>query len=415
MSAICLLLLLLFADQPKSNPSPSPSASPPAPPTVTVSLQRSVIREQDSLPATIWISNQSSQPLTGVQVDITKPGFLELSTPQCDGKFVETTVTFGDVPANSSVNCKLHLITTKDREIVVGDYNLLFTVRYQWQDNTGVHKSVVTAEKPLKVTLLGTDTVAGIPLALAGFIVPGLFFWIAVRLLKVPWGVDLPLGDKTIYSVIISALFMIVGAWYNYFNVNNGISLNKLFYLAGSGFALGLLVAAAYHDWHWWSRKRMAANQISFDDTEEATLGKILRLNPHYNAGSLRRLFARIFPAGRYTKPETRVKLKNGKEYVGALGIRNGDLVALVSWRKVEVQGTSNQTKARAKQLEDDGDLLALFRFATENNLAMSVVDRIRDLGDNSAHNGPLIFTNSEVAYVRSTPNRRPIEPLSVG
>jgi len=200
MSALCLLVLLLFAG-PKTgqpSPSPSPAASPPAPPTVAVSLERSVIREEDNVPVSIWFTNPGSLALNEVRVNITSPAFLTLSTSQCAGTLDKSTVKFGSIPANSSTNCTLNLVTTKNREIVVGDYNLLFTVQYQWTDNNGVHGSVVTAEKPLKVNLLGTDSVAGVPLALAGFIIPGLFFWIAIRLFEVPWGVDLPLGDKTI-------------------------------------------------------------------------------------------------------------------------------------------------------------------------------------------------------------------------
>ena len=417
MSALCLLVLLLFADPrtSKPSPSPSPSASPPAPPTVSVSLQRSVIREEGSVPVSIWLSNPGSQPISEVQVDITTPVSVSLSTADCEGTLAESTVTFGDVPGNSSVNCKLNLVTTKENEIVVGEYNLLFTVRYQWKDNGGAHKSVVTVEKPVKVSLLGTDTVAGIPLALAGFIVPGLFFWIAVRLLRVPWGVDLPLGDKTIYSIIISSLFMAVGAWSNYFDVDNGISLKKLFALAGTGFILGVLVAAGYHDWQWLKQRRMAANRISFDDDRTVILGKILRRNSHYNPGRLRRWLARLLPRARYTRPATVVKLKeDNKEYVGSLGIRDGDLVALIGCFGISTTGVDQETVRAARSLEQEGKLLELFALASDNNLTIEVYDQIRERGDNSAHDGAKLFGAAEVAYVRTEQNKKAVEPLSV-
>jgi hypothetical protein len=414
MSALCLFVLLLFADPKtsKPSPSPSPSVSPPAAPTVSVSLERSMIREVDTVPVTIWLSNQASQVINDVRVEIARPDFLDLSSPQCDGQLVGSTVTFGDVPANSSVNCKLYLVTTRYREIIVGEYNLLFTFQYQWRDNNGVHKSVVTAEKPVKVNLLGTDSVAGIPLALAGFIIPGLFFWIAIRLLKVPWGVDFALGDKTIYSIIISSLFMLVGTWYDYVNLRNGISLIKLGKLAGAGFIVGVLLGGAYHIWHSWRQKRTAAYRISFGDEPTTTLGKILTLDSRYNPSMLRRVLARIFPAARLTKPRTIVKLRDDKEYVGSLGIRDGDLVALVGSFKILTAGVDQETIRTASRLEQEGNFRELLGLATQNQLTIEVNDQVRERSDNSAHDGAKIFVNSEVAYVRTEPNKKAFEPL---
>lgn len=413
MSPLFLLVLLLFAGTGQPSPSPSPAASPPAPPAVTVSLERSVIREEDNVPVNIWLTNPGSQALNEVQVDITSPSFLSLSTSQCAGTLNKNIVKFGNVPANSSTSCTLNLVTTKDKEIVVGDYNLLFTVQYQWKDNNGSHGSVVTTEKPLKVNLLGTDSVAGIPLALAGFIVPGLFFWIALRLFRVPWGVDLPLGDKTIYSIIISSLFMVVGAWYDYFNVNNGISLNKLLKLAAVGFAAGFVVAIAYHVWNRWRLKKLAGKRISFDDSEAAILGKALQLNPNYNPGKLRRLLALIFPRAAYTKPVTLVRLRDNTEYVGSFAVRDPESVVLLGWFSVQTNGADKVLTKAAKQLAEDGKLLELHRFATENKLEIAVIDQIRQRGDNKAFGGAMVVGNDRV-FVRTELNKRAREPLIV-
>lgn len=417
MSPLCLLLLLLFADPGTGQPSPSPSpaASPPTPPTVTVSLERSVIREEDNVPVNIWLTNPGSQALNEVQVSITSPGFLTLSTSQCAGTLVKSAVKFGSVPANSSTSCTLNLVTTKDKEIVVGDYNLLFTFQYQWQDNNGVHGSVVTTEKPVKVNLLGTDSVAGIPLALAGFIIPGLFFWIAIRLFKVPWGVDLPLGDKTIYSIIISSLFMAVGAWYDYFNVNNGISLNKLLKLAGAGFAAGVVLAIAYHVWARRQRKKREANRISFNDSEAVIFGKALELNSNYNPGKLRRLLALIFPRAAYRKPVTLVRLSDKTEYVGSFAVTDEESVVLLGWFSINPAGANQATLTEAKRLEEQGKILELYRFASQNKLPIEVSDQIRQRSDDAAQGGALLVSKAQVVLARPEFNKRAREPLSVG
>lgn len=417
MSALCLLVLLLFAG-PKSgqpSPSPSPAASPPAPPTVAVSLERSVIREEDNVPVSIWLTNPGSQALNEVQVTITSPAFLTLSTSQCTGKLDKSTLKFGSVPPNSSTSCTLNLVTTKNQEIVVGDYNLLFTTQYEWTDSNGAHGSVVTAEKPLKVNLLGTDSVAGVPLALAGFIIPGLFFWIAIRLFKVPWGVDLPLGDKTIYSIIISSLFMAVGAWYDYFNVNNGISLNKLLKLAGAGFIVGVAVAIVYHLWNRRQQKKLADSRISFSDRDPVILGKALQLNSNYNPGKLRRLLALIFPRAAYRKPTTLVRLRDKTEYVGSFAVRDPESVVLLGWFGIKTDGAVEETITEAKRLEEQGRMFELYRFATQHGLTIEVIDRIVDRSDNpQPHGGAQLFGNDQVAFVRTELNNRAREPLSV-
>ena len=416
MSPLCLFVLLLFAGRPSGQPSPSPSpaASPPAPPTVTVSLERSVIREEDSVPVNIWLTNPGSQALNEVQVNITSPAFLALSASQCDGKLDKSAVKFGSVPANSSTSCTLNLVTTKEKEIVVGEYNLLFTFQYLWKDNNGVHGSVVTAEKPLKVNLLGTDSVAGIPLALAGFIVPGLFFWIAIRLFKVPWGVELPLGDKTIYSIIISSLFMAVGAWSDYFNVNNGISLNKLLKLAGAGFAAGVVVAIAYHVWNRRQQNKLADKRISFNESEAAILGKALQLNPNYNPTKLRRLLGLIFPRAPYSMPLTLVTLRDETEYVGSFAVRDPESVVLLGWFSVKTDGAKDETKTAATQLAKGGKLLELYQFASENELAIEVINRITKRSDQSSHCGAKLFSNEQVAFVRTELEKSVREPLIV-
>jgi hypothetical protein len=70
---------------------------------------------------------------------------------------------------------------------VVGDFNFLFTFEYEWPQQNSLQQSFVVVEKTLKVSLLGSDSVAGIPVGLAGFIVPGLIFWWIVARFNVPW------------------------------------------------------------------------------------------------------------------------------------------------------------------------------------------------------------------------------------
>jgi hypothetical protein len=83
-------------------------------------------------------------------------------------------LALASIAARSSLKHEVYFHTGATTD--VDEYNLLFRVPYQWQAQKQAAASFVRAEKVVKVNFPGNESVAGVPLALAGFIIPGLLY-----------------------------------------------------------------------------------------------------------------------------------------------------------------------------------------------------------------------------------------------
>jgi len=88
-------------------------------------------------------------------------------------------------------------------------------------------------------------------------------------------GPGIALGDKLIYSVLASAVIMVLLSSSSYFNLKSGLSVWKLFYLALIGAALGFVVG--FVDWliRKARKKRKDARTAQYGEDAIVTLGKI--------------------------------------------------------------------------------------------------------------------------------------------
>lgn len=275
-------------------------------PTLLVSFERQTIRESDSFLIDILVGNGDQKDLKDVVLQITSPDFLLWYEPQHEKNTLQlldqNKLVIGNVAGNVLVRKK---ILVKSKPIIrVGSFNVLFTVAFK-QDNTSDY---VSAEKPVQVNLFGSDTVAGVPLALAGFIVPGLFFWVVTSWARLPWSVDVALGDKMIYSVVVSVVVVLVGTQLQWLDldVENGIGVSKVFRLAMSGAALGIIVSVPvwiYRVYGYIRQRQQAELQINLNDSDETVFRKLL------------------LKYSEVTQQQFRVTLNNASndEYVGSL------------------------------------------------------------------------------------------------
>lgn len=214
--------------------------SNPTKPSASVSFERQTIRENDSIPVDIWFSNEWQGELKTVDLYIAGPNFM-IWLDQSSGGTVAQPIQLGPVAANSIVTRTLLVKTKADPNI--GNYSIAFTFKYEWEAIGGVHKSFVLIEKPLNSTLLGSESVAGVPLNLPGYVLPGLFFWLVLGHLKVPRSVSLGLGERMIYSFVVSLGIVWLAEWLKIIDSSRGISITKLAQLA----ALGPLKAYQAH------------------------------------------------------------------------------------------------------------------------------------------------------------------------
>jgi len=269
-----LFCVLIFSDTGASSNTTEQSK-----PDLLVHFDRQTIREDDSLLIEVLLSNSGDVDLTGTVLQINSPEFLLLHEVKSGNvenlPLPDNRLTIGTVTSHSLIR---KIIQIKSPSVIqVGSFSLLFTVEFT---NGNAH-GVVSVEKSLQASLFGSDTIAGVPIALAGFIVPGLFFWVIISWFRVRWSVDVALGDKMIYSVLVSVILLIVGAWFNIgaMDVRKGIGVIKLVHLASSGVALGIIVGTSTRIYLIIIQHQKAKRQIRLAENPECIFRKLLLKN----------------------------------------------------------------------------------------------------------------------------------------
>src|SRR2546429_2013387 len=353
--AILLLCFLLSPlqehAQPRGKgPALQPSATPVVTPTpaISVSFGRQSLREGDSVQVEIWLSNNSDQDLQNPALEIAAPKFMHWHRISCEQPEFGNDLLIGPIAAHKTLSFPLCVYT--DNEIEVGDFNILFTLTYEWDGNA--KKSFVSSEKAIKVNLFGSDSLAGVPLGLAGFIVPGLFFWIFAHFWRVPWNKEL--GSELIYSVLISVILIACGyllrqfltfKWLTYFDIRSGISVAKLSALAAAGIVFGNLFGVLYF---WWQQRKLAQIITAKDDLIVA-VEKVVKQNPGY-----------IYPT-------TTITDENSHQFVGSLSATSDNTTWLIGWFRIDIKPHTSDTKFIKKikhcyERRDDLGVLHLIR-----------------------------------------------------
>jgi hypothetical protein len=336
----------------------SPENSSKAPkPDLLVSLSQSSIRENDEVSAVIWISNGSDISLSSLRLQITSPETLKWCEDSCNSGATSGDIALGLLAAHSAISKKLCL--KSGSTVLPGNVNLLFTVVFDWKGKDNSGESFVSVEKPLTVALLGTDTLAGVPLGIAGLVAPGLLFWLIVNAIGASWGPGIALGDKMIYSVLTSAVIMVLLSPFRYFNMRTGLSIPKLACLAIIGAGLGAFVGGI--DWivRYVKRQNLDAQTVNTGDNQSAALGKLLRA---YEDKSI---------------AKTVVRLTNGEQYVGSLGQKNSNVVTLAGWFRLHMQDIPDERVGKLRRQLQEKKYLQLFTAAQRNGWKMEASNYI--------------------------------------
>lgn len=397
---MALLGLLVFGA--RAGRAAEPEAAAPKP-SVQISFSKQSIRENDQIEIHVWVANEGDQQLTSLSLHVAGPGFLKWYADDCAGAAFSSPRDLGALPANETR--RFDLCVRSDSTVVVGDFNILFAFEYTWQKSGKGGHTFVTTEKPLKATLLGSDTVAGVPLTLAGYVVPGLFFWLVLSVYwKPPWSVDLALGDKMIYSILVSVGVIVLAwlvsyavaslgvvrarHWNDYFDVSAGISVVKLLVLSGVGLLLGVVVGA----FDAWRRQRQIASvTIKAGDDDYVKIEKLLRLRPDYAA------LVKQQPG--YC-PLTTVQFKSGDEYQCSLYVKSGDTTWLFGWFAITLDPARPGVTQKLKEYEARGELLPMLRYARKQGLLLDERNLIQQvIGGNPTPTGgaTLPIQNDEV------------------
>lgn len=369
--------LFLFFQHPLRTVA-EPQAAPK--PLVQVSFERQSIREADSIKANIWMSNEGDQTLTDIKMHVAGPDFLTWYSDSCEGCDTKNGLDLEPLNPNQTINFTVRFKTGP--RIVVGEFNTLFTFTYTWHQQQKSGRSFVALEKPLKASLFGSDTVAGVPLALASYVVPGLFFWLILSIdyFKFPWAIkDVALGDRLIYSLVVSFLIIWVGNRFKFPDENSGISLKGLFIYALVGGGLGSLVGVVSRLQKHISEKRAQEAQRKIDEVKKLADAKLIDSSDTDDV--LLEKLLELYPNRR--KPKTIVSFPDdGREFIGSLGAKTDDFVALVGWFKIDSDMVPKTAQEEFATLYKENRLLDLLQLARKLAVPIEALDPIYEVAD---------------------------------
>jgi hypothetical protein len=358
-------------------------------PVPGVSFSQQTLGENDSVYVQTWLPNDTSNDFTEVSLEIFGPEFIEWHDKDCSGPRITNPLSLEAPVRYTFIEHRLCTKLNTDSEIKVGDFNILFVYHYQWKDGNTLKKSASSVEKPLKIVLLGDDTIVGIPMGLAGLVIPGLFFWFAVSLWKAPWGVGLALGENLFYSVIVSAIFVAIGAWLPHtswlpqMDVLNGISLGKLARLAATGMVVGTIMGAVDKGARLYCRKQRLARTIKPDDPPDVMLEKLLNTNPDKKL------------------PKTTVRLKkDNAEYTGSLGVQTDDITLVVGWFAIPLSGFPGKLSKQVKRYAEKNQLADILELARSKNITVELNSAVKKDGESTGKDS-MSWRNDEVAEFR--------------
>lgn len=387
------------------DPSSQPGSDPPKP-LLLVSFERQTIKENDAIEVRVWLTNEWNRGLTAVRLHIDAPATLKWNEATCANRQHDwdsvTNVNqfdFGAIGPNT-VSRKV-LCVQSGSSVDVGDFNILFTADYSWSNNGAERHSIVTSEKQLKASLFGSDTVAGVPITLAAFIVPGLFCWLVLGWLRFPWTIGgLGLGDKLIYSVIISLPLLWIVNWLTA-DQSVGISLGKLGVYAVTGVAAGFVVGIGPRLQMLFSEKTTAnkerlrkEREIKSDDSAEELLGKLLNLYPDYK------------------NPRAELRDPEGTIYGGSLAAETDEIVGIVGWFQIDKSKIPAEKQAAIPELQAATRSLDRFNIARKYGLPLETRNPLTIAGKDSPDS---FFTISRKdAEVKTLNGQGVEEPLVV-
>ena len=355
-------------------------------PALGVSFSQQTLAENDSVYVQTWLPNDTRNDFTEVSLEIFAPDFMEWHDKDCSGPPITNPFPLEAPVRYTFVEHRLCTKLKTNSDIKVGDFNILFVYHYQWKEGNTLKKSASSVEKSLKVVLLGDDNIVGIPLGLAGLVIPGLFFWFAVSLWKAPWGVGLALGENLFYSMIVSAIFVAIGAWLPHtswlpqMDVLNGISLGKLARLAATGMVVGIIMGGVDKGTRLYRRKQRLARTIKPDDPPDVMLEKLLNSNP-----------GKKFP-------KTTVRLKDDTEYIGSFGVQTDDITLVVGWFAVPLSRFPGKLSEQVKRYAKKNRLADILELARSKNITVELNSAVKKKNGEGTGKGSMSWRTDQVA-----------------
>lgn len=264
---------------------------------VVVAFQKDSIRLNEPLMGSIWVSNQSDVPVEKATLFFEKPEFILLHIDSCENPVQAGPVDLGALPPRSVTSQPVNFCLTLDRQSALsGKFNILVGVLYSWEQGA----DLLNVEKTLSVDLIGTDTILGIPLGFAGFVLPGLMLLVALRWFGVPVTRNLEPIDRLIYGILLSLILLGpfswlatqpgMPTWLTWLDFQQQVSIERLAIFILVGLTIGLMIGSVYKGFELQKERQArlhASLQIKTGDKAHTLIRKALLLNPKYDKNRL--------------------------------------------------------------------------------------------------------------------------------
>lgn len=347
-----------------------PALAAEAPPTdpeigATVNLLSESLRAGGAIPVEVWLVNSSPVAASAVELRLHSPPALTLAEGGCDRPHAGA-VDLGPLGAHQVLTRSLRLCAA-DR-VVEDDFTLLFVFRYRWAAAEGERESFTAVEKTVRVGLLGTDSPGGFSLRLVALVLPGLLFWMLLRLFRVPVVSGFSSAESAALAVLTSALLVAVLERLTPTGAGPGISLGELGWLCLVGAVPALVAGLGWTVWQEVRRRRALAQIIRSTDPPATVLAKLL-------AGA--------------RPPDRNASLRTEHdEFLGSMVAASGDgrSYVLVGWFELRpdpaAMGAASRARAgalaEARAAQERGDLAALLAAGRRGGMSPALFNAIR-------------------------------------
>ncbi|MBW7968331.1 hypothetical protein [Bradyrhizobium sp. BR 10289] len=258
-------------------------ADAPSKPALTVILERNEILAGQTMSFSLWIENATDAKMTKARLILYGPASLKIGKfGKNDACTPEDAIDLGDIESGST-RVWNGLCLQAGSSIEERDENLGFGVSYSLEKDKKITSGAIVSEKKLSLGLFGTESVGGVSLRLASYIIPGVFFLMILRLCAPQWNMELGATESATLSILISVLLFLLAAFglpsLHLRFAGIGSTVNALAFLVQCGFAavLALIVAAVLHGISWIQDNRRNARIVQGADSESTIILKALR------------------------------------------------------------------------------------------------------------------------------------------
>ncbi len=269
------------------------AVDPPPLVSVLLTLEKNEITAREPLKLELLIINNTDQTLDTITLNITASANLhwvpyDAATPSCAQEALESNHLIPSIGAQSSHAEKVCVKVGSNAED--GVYSVLFKLTYRTTQDGKLVQKVVPIQQDITINLVQIDSLVGVPLSLASFVLPGMVCLILLNVFGVfkNLGLTLESDEKFVLGTIISVVILGVGSLLNQvieslfhwdlFPINAPVTLEALFLLMLLGSVLAVIGTGLY----WKYDKRQASLCINLSDNYSIILQKILRMNPNY-------------------------------------------------------------------------------------------------------------------------------------